>query len=181
MGAAVFYFRLNRGEVLLEIRVTFLEKSVKKANFTKTHYFFTHNLANTMLKEFKDFLMKGNVLDLAVAVLIGAAFGDVVTNFTDGILMPPIGMALGNVDFSDMAIVLKDVDPNVLGEEGEVAIRYGQLINSLINFIIVAFILFMIIKAYNASQKKEEAAPAAPAGPTTEELLTQIRDLLKKG
>ena len=133
-----------------------------------------------MLKEFKDFIMKGNVLDLAVAVIIAGAFGLIVGSFINDVLMPPIGLALGGVDFADLMYVMKDavmdVDGNVTAEA--VAIRYGAFINTVINFLIVAFVIFLIVKAYNKTQKQEEEAPA---GPSAEDLLGEIRDLLKKG
>lgn len=135
-----------------------------------------------MFKEFKDFIMKGNVLDLAVAVIIAGAFGAIVTSFTNDILMPVIGLALGGMDFADLKFVLQEA---TLGADGaivsaEVAIRWGKFINFIIDFLIIGFVLFMIIRTYNKSQKKKEEAPAAPAGPTQEELLAEIRDLLKK-
>lgn len=135
-----------------------------------------------MIKEFKDFIMRGNVLDLAVAVILAGAFGAIVTSFTNDILMPPIGLALGDVDFSELKFVLQEAslaaDGSVLSEE--VAVRWGAFVNYIIDFLIIAFIVFMIIKAYNASKKKEEPKAEAPAGPSSEELLAEIRDLLKK-
>jgi large conductance mechanosensitive channel len=135
-----------------------------------------------MWKEFKDFIMRGNVLDLAVAVIIAAAFGAIVTSFTNDILMPPIGMALGDVDFSELRFVLQDAsladDGTVAAEE--VSIRWGKFVKLVIDFLIIGFILFLVVKAYNSTKKKKEEAPAAPAGPSQEELLTEIRDLLKK-
>lgn len=135
-----------------------------------------------MWKEFKSFIMKGNVLDLAVAVIIAGAFGAIVTSFTKDILMPPIGLALGDVDFNQLKFVLQNAslaaDGSVVSEE--VAIRYGQFIQYIIDFLIIAFVLFMVVRTYNKTKKKEEEAPAAPAGPTQEELLIEIRDLLKK-
>lgn len=136
-----------------------------------------------MIQEFKDFIMRGNVLELAVAVIIAGAFGTVVTSFTNDIILPPIGLMLGGVDFSSLAIMLQ---PEVLNAAGEVTqeavkISYGSFIQTIINFVIIAFVIFMVVKAYNASQKKEEEAPAAPPAPSNEEvLLTQIRDLLAK-
>ncbi len=133
-----------------------------------------------MLKEFKAFIMRGNVLDLAVAVIIGAAFGAIVTSFTNDILLPPIGMLLGNVDFPSLKVVLQEAS---LAADGtaveEVAIKWGSFVKFILDFLIVGFVLFLLIKAANATKKKEEA-PAAPAGPTAEQLLTEIRDLLKK-
>ena len=128
----------------------------------------------TMIKEFKDFIMKGNVLELAVAVIIAGAFGQVILTFTNEVLMPPIGLALGGVDFNDLKYVLKAAE----GDTPEVAIMYGKWINTIINFLIISFILFMIIRTYNKANPPEEPAPA---GPSDNDLLTEIRDLLKKG
>ncbi len=141
-----------------------------------------------MLKEFKQFAIKGNVLDLAVAVIIGAAFGKIITSFVNDILMPPIGLLLGNRDFSNMRIILKQAQLAVTdGEQvivpgvAEVSVRYGLFINTILDFLIVAAAIFMVIKAYNSMKRKEEAKPAAPPVATREEiLLTEIRDLLKK-
>ncbi len=137
---------------------------------------------HTMLKEFKDFIMRGNVLELATAVIIAGAFGAVVTSFTNDVLMPPIGQALGGVNFSDLAIPLADAqldaDGNVVKEAA--AIRYGAFIQTIIDFVIIAFIVFMIIRAYNRLNTQPEPEPAAPAGPSETDLLAEIRDLLKK-
>lgn len=121
-----------------------------------------------MIKEFKDFIMRGNVIDLAVAVIIGGAFMAIVNSLVNDIIMPIIGAILGGVDFTALAITV-----------GDAAITYGNFIQAVINFLIIAFVIFMIVRTANNMKKKEEAAPAAPAGPTTEELLVQIRDLLK--
>ena len=135
-----------------------------------------------MVKEFKDFIMKGNVLDLAVAVIIGGAFGKIVSSLVADIIMPPIGILVGGVDFSDLAIVLKDaVVTN--GEEvaPAVLLKYGAFVQTVFDFLIIAFAIFMVVKAYNSTKKKEEEAPAAPPAPSNEEkLLAEIRDLLKK-
>ncbi len=132
-----------------------------------------------MIKEFKDFIMRGSVLELAVAVIIAGAFGNVITSFTNDILMPPIGMALGNVDFSELKYVLQaavaDADGNITAPE--VAVRWGQWVKYIIDFIIIAFILFLIVRAYN---KTQPAAEEAPEGPSDNDLLAEIRDLLKK-
>jgi len=133
-----------------------------------------------MLKEFKDFIMTGNVVDLAVAVILAGAIGLVVTGFTNDIIMPVVGHYAGGVDFADMKIVLSEA---VLAADGTVAkpenaVRYGVWINSIINLIIVGFVLFMMVRSYNKT--KEPPAEEAPAGPTQEELLAQIRDLLKR-
>lgn len=135
-----------------------------------------------MLKEFKEFAMKGNVVDLAVAVVIGAAFGRIVTSLVNDIIMPPIGLLLGGMDFSELKVQLAAA----VSENGEVVkeavtLNYGVFINTVINFIIVAFAIFMVIKAMNSAKKKEEAAPAPPPAPSKEEtLLTEIRDALVK-
>lgn len=135
-----------------------------------------------MLKEFKNFIMTGNVIDLSVAVLLAGAVGLVVNGFVNDIMMPFVGYFTGGVDFSDMKVVLSaavlDADGNVTTPES--AIRYGAWVNSIINLIIVGFVLFMIVRAYGKVRKKEEPAPEAPKGPTQEELLAEIRDLLKK-
>lgn len=130
-----------------------------------------------MLKEFKAFIMKGNLLDLAVAVVIGAAFKTIVTSLVKDVLMPPIGMALGGVDFKDLKYVLKAAT-----EDAEaVTINYGAFTQTIIDFVIIAFVIFMVIKGYNSMQKKKEEEPAAPPVPSNEEvLLAEIRDLLKK-
>lgn len=135
-----------------------------------------------MLKEFKNFIMTGNVIDLAVAVILAGAVGLVVNGFVNDIMMPIVGHFAGGMDFADMQYVLSEA---VVAADGTVekpasAIRYGAWINSIINLITVGFVLFMIVKAYNKSKAKEEPAPEAPAGPTQEELLAEIRDLLKK-
>ena len=127
-----------------------------------------------MLEEFKKFAMRGNVVDMAVGIIIGAAFGGIVKSLVNDIIMPPIGMIMGNVDFSDLALAL--------GEgEGAATISYGVFINTVLNFLIVAFAVFLLIKAINNLQKKEEEKPAEPPKPSAEEaLLTEIRDLLAK-
>lgn len=135
-----------------------------------------------MLKEFRNFIMTGNVIDLAVAVLLAGAVGLVVNGFVNDIMMPVVGFFTGGVDFSAMKVVLAeavmDADGKVTAPES--AIRYGAWVNSLINLVIVGFVLFMIVKAYGKVRKKAEPAPEAPKGPTQEELLAEIRDLLKK-
>ena len=133
-----------------------------------------------MISEFKEFAMKGSVVDLAIGVIIGAAFGKIVTSLVDGILMPVIGMFLGGVKFSDLAITLKDA---VIGPDGKemaaaVAIKYGAFLQTVIDFLIIGFVLFLVIKAMNRMKKKEEAAPAAP--PEDVLLLREIRDSLKR-
>jgi len=132
-----------------------------------------------IVKEFKEFVMRGNVVDLAVGVVIGAAFGTIVTSLVKDIIMPPIGILLGKVDFADKKYVLVAADP--VNKVTEVAVRYGNFITVVFQFIIVAFCIFLVVKAINSLKKKEEAAPAPDPGPTKEEvLLTEIRDLLAK-
>jgi large conductance mechanosensitive channel len=133
-----------------------------------------------MLKEFRDFISRGNVVDLAVGVIIGGAFGKIVTSLVTDIVMPPIGLILGGVDFSDLKIVLKPAD--AVKKTAEVAIAYGAFANTLIQFLVVAAVIFLIVKAINTLHRKEEVAEAAPPpGPTpSEALLTEIRDLLAK-
>lgn len=132
-------------------------------------------------KDFKSFLMKGDIINLATAVIIGGAFGKIVTSFTKDILMPPIGVLLGDVNFTDLKLVLKEATTNAVGEAvPAVTINYGSFVQVIIDFIIIGFCIFMVLKAYEKSKKKEEEAPAPPSGPTQEELLTEIRDLLKK-
>jgi large conductance mechanosensitive channel len=139
------------------------------------------------VSEFKAFLMKGEIVNLATAVIVGGAFGKIVTSFTNDVLMPPIGLLLGKVDFKNLKIVLQDAVPAVVenGAEttpavAEVALNYGAFIQTVFDFVIIGFCIFLVLKAYEKTKKKTEEAPVAPAGPTQEELLTQIRDLLKK-
>ena len=134
----------------------------------------------SMIKEFKDFAMKGNLVDIAVGFVMGAAFKEVVTAFTGGIVSPLIGMIF-NANFKDLKLKLKDGVANAEGViENEIFLEYGVFLTNVIDFLIVAFVMFMIVKGVNALKKKEEDAPVAPAGPTQEELLGEIRDLLKK-
>jgi large conductance mechanosensitive channel len=129
------------------------------------------------MKEFKEFAMRGNVVDMAVGIIIGGAFGKIVSSFVADVIMPPIGILLGGVDFSKLAITLK------AGSEGvePVLLKYGVFINTIIDFLIIAFAIFMAIKAMNSMKKKQEEAPAAPPEPPADvKLLTEIRDLLKK-
>lgn len=131
----------------------------------------------SMVQEFKKFAMRGNVVDMAVGIIIGAAFGKIVSSFVSDVIMPPLGLLLGGVDFKDLVIVLKEA----VGEAPAVVIAYGQFIQTIVDFVIVAFAIFMAIKVMNRLKAKEEAAPAAPPAPTKEEiLLTEIRDLLKE-
>jgi large conductance mechanosensitive channel len=136
----------------------------------------------SLLSEFKTFAMRGNVVDLAVGVVIGAAFGKIVAALVDGLIMPVIGLLVGGVNFKDLAIVLKDAQ---LAADGSVAaaavtLNYGAFLQTVFDFTIIAFAIFMVIKAMNRLKRKEEAAPAAPPAPSNEEkLLAEIRDLLK--
>lgn len=133
-----------------------------------------------MLKEFKEFAMKGNLVDIAVGFVMGAAFKQVVTSFTGGIVSPLIGL-LFNTNFKDLKYIAKNGVADETGKvTGEVAILYGEFLTNIIDFIIVAFVMFMVVKAVNAMKKKEEPAPEAPKGPSQEDLLAEIRDLLKK-
>ena len=133
-----------------------------------------------MLKEFKDFAMKGNLVDIAVGFVMGAAFNKVVASFTGGIVSPLIGLIF-NADFKDLKYVLKEGVANADGAiEGEVSLLWGAFLTNVIDFIIVAFVMFMIVKGVNKMKKKEEEAAPAPAGPSQEDLLAEIRDLLKK-
>jgi large conductance mechanosensitive channel len=136
----------------------------------------------SFIKDFKAFLLKGDIVNLSTAVIIGGAFGKIVTSFTNDILMPPIGLLLGGTDFTELKVTLKDEILNAAGEVATpaVTINYGNFIQVIMNFIIIGFCIFMVLKAYERSKKKEEPKPAAPKGPTQEELLAEIRDLLKK-
>ncbi len=131
----------------------------------------------SMLNEFKAFAMRGNVVDMAVGIVIGSAFGKIVSSFVGDVLMPPIGLLLGGVDFRDLAITIQAA----VGEQPAVTINYGVFVQTVVDFVIIAFAIFLVVKAISASRKKEEAAPAAPPKPSAEELLlTEIRDLLRK-
>lgn len=135
------------------------------------------------MKEFQKFISKGNVIEIAVGLIMATYFGAIAKSLVNDVIMPPIGLLLGGVDFSSMKVVLKEASAD--GAVAEVAINYGMFINTVITFLIVAFAVFMIVKAYNKMkerwEKKEEEAPAAPPAPSKEEiLLTEIRDLLKK-
>lgn len=130
----------------------------------------------SIMSEFKDFAMRGNIVDMAVGIVIGVAFGKIVSSFVNDVLMPPIGMLLGGIDFSGLAVVLKAAT----AEAEAVTVNYGAFIQTVLDFVIIAFVIFMVVKAMNRMKKKEEAAPAEPAKPSAEvELLTEIRDSLK--
>ena len=131
----------------------------------------------SMMSEFKSFAMRGNVIDMAVGIVIGGAFGKIVSSFVSDVLMPPIGIMMGGVDFGDLAVVLQEAS----GDVAAVTLNYGSFIQAVVDFLIIAFAIFMVVKAMNNMKKKEEAAPAAPPKPSAEvELLTEIRDSLKK-
>jgi large conductance mechanosensitive channel len=140
----------------------------------------------TMLKEFKEFAMRGNVIDMAVGIIIGGAFGKIVTSLVNDVIMPPIGLVLGNVDFSNLFLNLSGSAYGTLAEAesaGAPIIKYGTFINTVLDFLIVAFSIFMVIRVLNRLQRRQEAAPpAAPPAPSVEEkLLTEIRDALRAG
>ena len=134
------------------------------------------------IKEFKDFAMRGNVMDMAVGVIIGGAFGKIVSSLVNDLIMPPIGWLIGGINFSELSVKLP-VNP-LTPEQDPVTINYGAFLQTTLDLLIVAFCIFLLIKGINKlsdlkKKEEEEAAPAAPAGPTQEELLTEIRDLLK--
>lgn len=131
----------------------------------------------SIISEFKTFAVRGNVIDMAVGIIVGAAFGKIVSSFVDGVIMPPLGLLIGGVDFSDLAIVLKQA----VGDVPAVTLNYGLFIQTLVDFVIIAFAIFLAIKGINSLKRKEAAAPSAPPAPSREELLlTEIRDLLKE-
>ncbi len=127
-----------------------------------------------MIKEFKEFAIKGNVVDMAVGIIIGAAFGKIVSSFVEDVIMPPIGLILGGVDFTNLAVTLKEA----AGDAPAVMLSYGKFIQTMVDFTIIAFAIFIAVKAINTMKKKEEEAPGEP--PKQEVLLTEIRDLLKE-
>jgi large conductance mechanosensitive channel len=129
-----------------------------------------------IVKEFKTFAMRGNVMDMAVGIVIGVAFGKIVTSLVNDIIMPPIGLLMGGVDFSHLAVTLKAA----AGSEPAVTLKYGLLINTVIDFLIVVFAIFLVVKGMNALKRKKEEAPASPPPPSIEErLLRDIRDILR--
>ncbi|MFT5425734.1 MAG: large conductance mechanosensitive channel [Gammaproteobacteria bacterium] len=131
----------------------------------------------SMIQEFKDFAVKGNVVDMAVGIIVGVAFGKIVSSFVSDVIMPPIGVALGGVNFSNLAIIIQEA----VGEAPAVVIAYGKFIQTMVDFTIIAFAVFMAVKVINSMQKKEEEAPETPAEPAEDiVLLTEIRDLLKQ-
>jgi large conductance mechanosensitive channel len=135
-----------------------------------------------ILQEFKQFAMKGNMVDMAVGIIIGAAFGKIVSSLVNDVIMPPLGLLIGGVDFTDLKFTLKNAGVDEAGNAiNAVTLNWGTFVQTALDFLIVAFAIFLMIKAMNQIKKKEEEAPAAPPEPTKEEkLLTEIRDLLKK-
>jgi large conductance mechanosensitive channel len=131
----------------------------------------------SMMSEFKDFAIKGNVVDMAVGIIVGVAFGKIVSSFVADVVMPPIGVMLGGVDFTDLALTIQEAS----GDAAAVTMNYGKFIQTVIDFTIIAFVIFIAVKMINSLKKKEEAAPSSPPKPSNEEvLLSEIRDLLKK-
>lgn len=131
----------------------------------------------SMLKEFKEFAVKGNVIDMAVGIVIGVAFGKIITSLVADVIMPPIGVATGGVDFSNLSVVVREA----IDKKPAVVISYGKFLQTIIDFIIISFVIFMAVKGINSLKKKEAEAVAAPAPPSNQEvLLAEIRDLLKK-
>ena len=129
-----------------------------------------------MIQEFKEFAVKGNVVDMAVGIIIGAAFGKIITSLVGDVIMPPIGVALGGVDFSNLSVIVQEA----IDKKPAVVISYGKFMQTIIDFLIIAFAIFMAVKAMNSLKRKEAEAPAAPAAPPNQEvLLAEIRDLLK--
>ena len=130
----------------------------------------------SILKEFKEFAVKGNAVDMAVGIIIGASFGKIISSLVADVVMPPIGVLVGGVDFTKLAITLKEA----VGDVPAVTLKYGNFIQTVVDFTIIAFAIFMVVKLINKLKKQEAAAPVAPPEPTKEELLlTEIRDLLK--
>lgn len=130
-----------------------------------------------MMKEFKTFAMRGNVMDVAVGIIIGAAFGKIIASLVADVIMPPIGLLIGGVNFTDLSVVLREA----VGETAAVTLNYGVFIQTLLDFVIVAFAIFMMVKGMNSLSRKRAQAPAAPPAPSAEEvLLGEIRDILKQ-
>ena len=129
-----------------------------------------------LIQEFKLFAVRGNVIDMAVGIIIGAAFGKIVSSLVEDVIMPPIGLAIGGVDFSDLAVTMKAASGGVPA----VMLKYGKFVQTVLDFSIIAFAIFILVKGVNALKRKEDAAPSVPAGPSKEEiLLSEIRDILK--
>jgi len=137
----------------------------------------------SIIKEFREFAVKGNMVDMAVGIIIGAAFGKIVSSLVNDVIMPPLGLLIGGVDFTDLKVILKAASIDQAGNAvSAVTLNYGTFVQTFVDFLIVAFAIFMVVKVINQLKKKQEAAPPpAPPAPTKEEqLLTEIRDLLKK-
>lgn len=131
----------------------------------------------SMMQEFKTFAIKGNAVDMAVGIIIGGAFGKIVSSFVSDIIMPPIGLLVGGANFKDLSITLKES----VGTTAAITLNYGKFVQTIVDFVIIAFSIFLVIKAMNSLKKKEEAAPTVPPPPSAEQqLLAEIRDLLKK-
>lgn len=130
----------------------------------------------SMMNEFKTFAMRGNVVDMAVGIIIGGAFGKIISSIVADVIMPPIGLLLGGINFSDLTITLKEA----VGGAAAITINYGKCIQTVVDFVIIAFVIFMLIKGMNRMKKNEETAPAAPSPSKEETLLTEIRDILNK-
>jgi len=131
----------------------------------------------SIIQEFKTFAMRGNVVDMAVGIIIGGAFGKIVSSVVADVIMPPVGLLVGGVDFTNLAVTLKEAS----GQTAAVTLNYGKFIQTVFDFLIVAFAIFMMVKGMNALMKKKEAAPAEPPAPTAQEvLLTEIRDILRQ-
>lgn len=129
-----------------------------------------------LIQEFKSFAVRGNVVDMAVGIIIGAAFGKIVSSLVEDVIMPPLGLAIGGVDFSDLAITMKAASGGVPA----VMLKYGKFVQTVLDFSIIAFAIFILVKGVNSLKRKEDAAPSVPAGPSREEvLLSEIRDILK--
>ena len=148
-------------------------------------YFTNQKNIMGLLQEFKEFAVKGNVIDLAVGVIIGGAFGKIVSSFVNDVVMPPLGLLVGGVDFKNLNLILKEASTNELGETiAAVTLNYGMFLQNVVDFTIIAFVIFMAIKGINKMNKKKEEAPAPPSAPPaptpSERLLEEIRDLLKK-
>jgi len=134
-----------------------------------------------MVQEFKTFAMRGNVVDMAVGIIMGGAFGKIVSSFVADVIMPPIGFLVGGVNFTNLALTMKEASKGASGDVAAVTLNYGKFLQSIVDFLIIAFAIFMAIKIMNSLKKKEEQAPASPPPPSNEEvLLAEIRDLLKQ-
>jgi large conductance mechanosensitive channel len=163
---------------LAGLRIDTREAKQKFPNFYKyKHHQLRGGATMGMLQEFKTFAMRGNVVDMAVGIVIGGAFGKIISSFVADVIMLPIGLMIGGVNFTNLSITLKEA----MGDAAAVTINYGKFIQTLLDFLIVAFAIFMVIKGMNSLKKKEAEAPAEPPAPSKEEaLLTEIRDALQQ-